>query len=357
MKLSLKLQQDQHHQNQKNPNQNPLLLRAKIPITVFGLPFLSGLVAADQHPSDLSLSLRTNFSSGPSLKLSYTPTSTTTAGATTAAAAPLTLTLRSGLSLSGSPNNSPLVISAHFSFSPQNPNPNPTFSLQFKPNFGDFSLRKTTLSNPSPSPNTNGSANSFEFVPLERPMTWNDFKVESATKDSILTGIAVMTKTALPVTKNVAVNLRWGVNFPADFGKQLPVLSVNKIKIERIDEVKEVKEKKKESEVRDLEMLKGMYSWMRREVNDLERENRELKNKLEEVKLRNPVKNNHGYGGGDQKKLPPQVVENSSGFEQWRKNKNGGDENGKKDFKKNVNVSTTSDVESELQRAIMAAST
>jgi len=183
--------------------------------------------------------------------------------------------------------------------------------------------------------------------------------MESATKDSILSGIAVMAKTALPVTKNVAMNLRWGVNFPAEFGKQLPVLSVNKIKIERIDEVKEekgVKEKKTESEVRDLVMLKGMYSWMRREVTDLERENRELKNKLEEVKLGNPVRNNHshGYSSGDRRKLPAPAVENSGRFEQWKKNKNGGEENGKKDFKKNV--SSTSDVESELQRAIMAAS-
>uniref|UniRef100_A0A5B7BNC5 Uncharacterized protein n=1 Tax=Davidia involucrata TaxID=16924 RepID=A0A5B7BNC5_DAVIN len=323
MKLSLKVEdqhrnpqfQPHHHNKSNHQNQNPLLLRAKIPITVFGLPFLYGVAAAD--PSDLSFCLRTNFPTGPSLKLSYTPISTTTAAAAAAATTtpPLTLTLKSGVSLFGSPHNSPLIISAHFTLSPQNPNP--TFSLQFKPQFGNFSLCKTTYSAPDTNPKANGgaSSNSMGFVPLERPMVWRDLTMESCSgKDSILSGIAVRARTAFPVTKRVAVNFRWGVNFPSDIGKQLPFLSVNKIGIERVDEAKEVKEVKVKRNVDNLEVLKGMCFWMRRELDVLQKENREMKHALEEMNL----------GGGDsdsvgKKSLP--AVENSGRFEQWRSKK------------------------------------
>lgn len=189
------------------------------------------------------------------------------------------------------------------------------------------------------------------------PVTWKDLTMESATKDSVLSGIAVMAKTALPVTKRVAVNLRWGVNFPADFGKQLPFLSVNKIGIERVEEVKQGDGLKENDKVGDLQMVKGMYSWMRRELDVLQKENREMKHTLEEMKL---GKKSYGYSngngnGGTKESLP--VVENSVGFEEWRKKKkkSGGEENGGKGSKKN-NAVPTSDVESELQRAIKAAS-
>lgn len=180
---------------------------------------------------------------------------------------------------------------------------------------------------------------------------WKDLAMESPEKDSIFSGILVMANTKIPVAKRVAVNLRWGVNFPADFGKKMPFLSVNKIGIERVDEVKEVKgvkEMSSEGNVGDSEMLKGMLSWMRKELDVLQRENREIKHNLEEMKLANSKSN---YGGG---KKPVSVVENSSGFEQWRSKKSGGEEIGKKESSKVVNSMT--DVESELQRAIKAAS-
>ncbi|XAR70601.1 hypothetical protein NMG60_11027508 [Bertholletia excelsa] len=95
MKLSLKVQ-DGHQDSQsdllhghRSHEKRPLLLRAKVPVTVFGLPFLSSIAAGD--PSDLSFSLRTNFPSGPSLKLSYTPPSSTATGSAVASN-PLILT-------------------------------------------------------------------------------------------------------------------------------------------------------------------------------------------------------------------------------------------------------------------------
>ncbi|KAI3787518.1 hypothetical protein L1987_42046 [Smallanthus sonchifolius] len=336
MKASLKLE-DQHQ------NHNPILFKAKIPIAVFGLPFLSGFSATHHHASPasdkLSLSLRTYFPSGPSLKLSYNTPTTTSSAAAAAATAPFTLTLKSGVSLSGSHNNSPLIISANFSFSPQNPNPN--FSIQFKPRLGSFSLRKSTsstISNPSKNLNggsTDGGENSYGFVPLDRPNIWKELTVESATKGSILSGILMAADTELPVTKRVKVNLRWGVSIPREYEKQLPYLRVNKIKIERIDDVKEENSNQKqgiEGDLDEFEMLKGMYSWMTRELNNLQNENREMRRALEEIKSRQPLRNHNGYnasGGGG--------VESSGGFEQSRMKKkgDGSEANGQRGTKQN----------------------
>ncbi|KAK6146424.1 hypothetical protein DH2020_020293 [Rehmannia glutinosa] len=353
MKISLKLLQD----HQKNHHQPPVLLRAKIPVTILNLPFLSHFSTTTTHPSDLSLSLSTNFPSFPSLKFSY---------ATSAAATPpLSVTLKSGTGLFGSPNNSPLVISAHFSFNPSNPNhPNPTFSLFFKPQLGSFSLRKSTFSHTQSSASsetTNGDAgfdsNSFGFVPLERPETVKDLSVGKNDNDSIFKGIRLAARTQMPVAKRVALNFRWWVNFAED---QMPVLRINKIGIQRIDDVlkdDENKMKKSEANTGEVEVLKGMCIWMKNELDSLTRVNREMKCELEEMKVGHLGRN----GGGDfresrRKKAMPCVVESpSSGFEQWRNKRNGGgEENGKKEEKKK-NGNLAIDVENELERAIKAA--
>nr|XP_027081088.1 uncharacterized protein LOC113703806 [Coffea arabica] len=374
MKFSLKLQDTQHQQQPQQPQQSnqihSLLFRAKIPVTIFNLPFLSGFSTTTHHPSDLSLSLSTHFPSGPTLKLSYSTTSSTTATTASTAAntstttppPPLTLTLKSGIGQYGSPKESPLIISANFSFSPNNPTSNPTFSILFKPRLGSFSLRKSTFSSTpgSPSGKINGEASSFGFVPLERPVNLKDFSLENNGKDSIFKGISMMARTEMPLAKRVLMTLRWGVNFPDDLSNQLPYMAVNKIGIERVDQVKEVeggKQKRSEGNIGgDSELLKGMCLWMKRELDMLQRENREMKHKLEEMRL-GPFGRNGGSSGAlgetNRKKTIP-VVEESSGFEQWRSKKHGGEENSKKEVKKNGN--RLSDVESELERAIKAAS-
>ncbi|XP_076912214.1 uncharacterized protein LOC143570451 [Bidens hawaiensis] len=371
MKLSLKQLEDQ----QQNQNPSPILLfKAKIPISVFGRPFLSGFSGTHHLISDnVSISLRTHFLTGPSLKLSYN-TTTTTSSSNSNSTAPLTLTLKSGVSLSGSPINSPLVISANFSFSPRNPNPNPTFTIKFTPKLGSFSLRKSipdsALSNTGKNRGGGGggessinSTNSYGFVPLDRPINWKDLSVKSDTKDSILSGIMVAADTELPVTKRVKVNLQWGVGIPSDYKKQLPYLRVNKIKIERVDDVIEEKEDKKQGSDGDseFEMLKGMYSWMSRELSDLQDENRQMRRALEDIKSLQPLRHHKGYnsnnnisnggGGGGGKRVVSPVGEVSDGFEQWKMKKN--EANTQKETKKNGGAM---DVESELQRAIKAAS-
>ncbi|KAJ0824398.1 hypothetical protein HanRHA438_Chr17g0791991 [Helianthus annuus] len=347
MKVSLKLE-DQQQQDQ---NQTPILS------------------ATHNHPSaaasdKLSLSLRTHFPSGPSLKLSYNTPTTTTTATTTAAVAPLTLTLKSGVSLSGSPNNSPLIISANFNFSPQNPNPNPNFTIKFTPKLGSFSVRKSihsSVSNSSKNLNgwgSDGGENSFAFVPLDRPINWKELSVESVEKGSILKGIMVAADTELPVMNRVKVNLRWGVgvsSVSSGFDKPMPYLRVNKIKVERIDDVVEEKVEKKQGMDGEFEMLKGMYSWMSRELSDLQTENREMRRALEDVKSGQPLRQHNTYNGGGGKRAVTPTVEVSDGFEQWKMKKNGGgiEANTQRETKKNGG---SVDVESELQRAIMAAS-
>lgn len=369
MKLSVKLQdehQQQHQVDRKNHRLPPILLGAKIPVTIFNLPFLSHFSTTASHPSDLSLSLSTNFSSGPSLKLSY---ATTSSAASPSANPPFTLTLKSGTGVFGSPKNSPLVISAHFSFNPSNPShPNPTFSLFLKPQLGSFSLRKTTFSHPvggiSSEPTTADAGldpNSFAFVPLERPEVGKDLSVvgENDYKSSILKGIHLMAMTQIPMAKRVSLNCRWGVSFPEDLG--FPAMRINKIGLQRVDEVvEEDKERKKKSDEGnrvEMEMVKGMCFWMKRELDVLTRINSEMKSELAEMKAR--ARHSGGGVGAEYSRESVRKKVVGSPSEEWRSKKNGVAEdsglmNGKKEEKKK-NSSLAIDVENELQRAIKAA--
>ncbi|KAL7149944.1 hypothetical protein ABFS83_05G075700 [Erythranthe nasuta] len=362
MKVSLKLQDHHHHHHQthhKNHHHHlpPLLVRAKLPLTIFDLPFLSHFSTTTTHPSDLALSLSTNFLTGPSLKLSYAT------AAAAAATPPLSLTLKSGTGLFGSPNSSPLVISAHFSFNPSNPNnPNPTFSLFFKPQLGSFSLRKSTFSHTESSAAAAPTAvdagcdsnNSFGFVPLERPP--KDPSVEKIEKDSIFKGIQLTARTEIPLAKRVAFNFRWRADFAED---HMPVLRINKIGIHRVyDVAKDDDEKKKKTSDSEVEALRGMCFWMKRELDAVTRVNREMKCELEEMREGNFVRNG-GFREGNGSKAMGSVESNSGGFDKWRSKRNGGGKesaengNGKREEKKNACLAV--DVENELQRAIKAA--
>ncbi|XP_051129686.1 uncharacterized protein LOC127250446 [Andrographis paniculata] len=366
MKISAKLQ-DHHHQSHRETPPSPVLIRAKIPLTIFNLPFLSHFSTTTTHPSDLSLSLSTNFSSGPSLKFSYT----TAASASCAAAAPpFSLTLKSGTGVFGSPTNSPLVISAHFSFA----QPNPTFSLLVKPQFGSFSLRKSIDSHAdsavSDDADAGGDSTSYGFVPVEIAAAPKDklgheienpnsaaqknklgqkFEVSNSNSNSVFKGIRMAAATQLPVAKSVSVNFRWWVNFSGD---QMPVLRINKIGIRRaIAEAATDSEKKeiveRNSEEFEFDQLKGLCFWMKRELDGLTRVNKEMKEELEEMKSAGKKAMIMGSG------------ERPSGFEQWRsRRKAGADDNG--NGKMNYGVkeekdAAAMDVENELQRAIMAA--
>ena len=364
MKLSLKFRDETRHQNP--------LLRAKIPVTILGLPFLTGIIAGDS--SDLTFSLRSNFSSGPSLSLSYHPTISPPSNF------PFSLSLKSGIGLFGSPHDSPLTFTANF-----NPNSlTPTFSLLVKPQFGNFSLFKSVDSSTASSitvdghlrngDSSNGSASDFEIEDGSaggsgrrgKGLVWSDLKKDP----SILSGILIAARTSMPLTKRAVVNFRWGVSFPPESGvseavkPQFPMLVMNKISFDRIDEVKKEDTERRVGEAKagDLELLKGMCSWMTREMEDLQKENREMKEVLECMKKKVPISRGRGeerereFMGKRMNQLPS--TENSNEFERWRSKKNGGnggiDEGGQRESKKSSSRMT--EMENELQKAIKAAS-
>ncbi|EEF34715.1 hypothetical protein RCOM_1278080 [Ricinus communis] len=395
MKLSIRLQ------DENNCNSNPLL-KAKLPISILNQPFTSTFTAATNSFSDLSFSLSTNFLSGPSLKLTFAPPSTNTA-TTITPSSPFSLSLRSGLGLFGSPQNSPLVFSANFSLSNASPSVViPTFSLHFKPQLGHFSLHKRTSPSSNPNPRTHfvtgfnldsGSPSKSEFgnrFAPDGPLGWQEVKLEPFTgkekqgfatanpsdtnevyshnsgieifperqlvwgdrKKSVLGAVAVKARTVLPLSKRLQVNLRWGVNLPGNLGIKMPYLTVNKIGIERIEEVKEIKEKSNENNSGDLELLKGMCFWMRRDLEIIEKDNRDMKQCLEDMKLGVSVRNLHGKSTGVGKNVVPASSYKLEDFEhRWNKKNDGG--NGQTEWKKPANLVT--DLESELQRAIKAA--
>ncbi|KAI3875814.1 hypothetical protein MKX03_023737 [Papaver bracteatum] len=365
MKASLKLREDQkqptltqpQNQTENNPKsqyQNPLL-RAKIPISVLGFPFLSIITAGDS--SDLSFGIRTNSINGPSLKFSYSPNISSTTQT------PFSISLKSGVGFFGSPQNSPLIMSAQFNLFG---NPNPSFFLQIKPQFGDFSLKKTAVSAPltNPNPKTpsftkeNGEKNHFTDdigVMLERPLVWKELTEFRNGGDGVFSGVEVRAKTLLPITKKAVVKFRWGVNFPPDCGQKqkMPFLTVDKIAVERVEEKGEVnsqKKKNKDGSEGDLEVLKGLCFWMRNEVEGLKRENRMLKESVEELNLGGSISKNHRGSESASKKVVSSSSPSTPGFEQWRNKKNGGEEKNS-----SGSDSSTDDVGEELKRAIMAA--
>ncbi|MED6167711.1 hypothetical protein PIB30_005336 [Stylosanthes scabra] len=388
MKLSLKLQgHDENHHHSIHH------MTAKLPITIFNHPFLSTITASSTTAlgSDFCFSLSTNFPSGPSLKLSYSPTAISTA----TASLPFSLSLKSGLGLKGCPRHSPLVFSASFTLSPSYA-PLPSFFLHLKPQFGHFSLSKTVFSDPVPpaeptkpysataSPDRNTASSGWQemklepfggrdnnnnnnsntnnsndspgtvFVPESSLLEKNDNR--NGERRGVSAGVAVMARTAVPVTKGVLLNLRWGVNFPGDLGLKMPYLTVNKIGLERVvEEAKQENDDNKKG--RELQMLKGMCLWMKKDLEDAEKENREMKQLLDEIRI--GVSDN----GGRKVSNSQHSGAGSSEFERWRSKKSVREENEKKEPpppppkpRKQQQQNVANDVESELQKAIQAAS-
>lgn len=169
-------------------------------------------------------------------------------------------------------------------------------------------------------------------------------------------GVRVMARTVMPVARGFYLNFRWGVNLPRNFGSKMPSLTVNKIRLDRVEEGKENGEsnskQRKDSSESDLNLLKGMWFWMGRDLENMERENREMKRVLDEMKMgvSNARNNQREVNNGGGRKLG----EGSGEFERWTSNRNGRQEDEKK-VQPNKSQSVVSDVESELQKAIKAA--
>lgn len=237
MKASLKFRDEQKP-----------VLRAKVPLSILGLPFQSGIIAGESK--ELTLNLSTFFESGPAVKLAYRPNDSWN---------PFSVVVKTGTGSFGSPISSSMLMSAEFSLLRGG---NPSFMLHFKPRFGDFSIKKVQssvfdkaamLGNGVVS--DDDSAIEVVDPPMVNSIGFFQEKARNAVLQSadfagIFSGMEMSARTALPVKGRAVVNFRWGVRVPAEMKseftggnnstsaisfKKVPFLVMNKIGIEYID--------------------------------------------------------------------------------------------------------------------------
>ncbi|KAG2325556.1 hypothetical protein Bca4012_040071 [Brassica carinata] len=234
MKASMKFREE------KNP-----LFRAKIPLSILGLPFQSGIVAGESK--ELSLNLATFFESGPSLKLAYRPNDSHS---------PFSLVVKTGTGPFGSPISTSMLMSAEFNLLGRgnNKNHHPTFMIHFKPRFGDFSIKKSHSSSSSGFENLIGPANGEEeedssIEVVDSPGFRKVTVLPSTSAGDIaglLSGVEVAARTSLPVRGRAVVNFRWGVRVPTEIRRdfdptaeisfrRFPFLVMDKIGIEHVE--------------------------------------------------------------------------------------------------------------------------
>lgn len=297
MKASLKFREDQKP-----------LVRAKVPLSILGLPFQSGIVAGESK--ELTLNLATFFESGPSIKIAYRPND---------AWNPFSLIVKTGTGPFGSPMSSSMLMSAEFNLLGRG---NPSFMLHFKPRFGDFSIKKSQSSSVFEK-----SGNMFGHLPcnddgsievVESPMINGGgigvMNGISGKKVAVLppptaraiasafSGVEVTASTKLPVRSRAAINFRWGVRVPAEFKngtggdsmaginlRKIPFLVMNKIGIEHIDG-DESKSKgmasaptKLSSELTNSDMAEACLT-VKRQLEVLQAENGLLKKAVEDLR-------------------------------------------------------------------------
>ncbi|XP_057768780.1 uncharacterized protein LOC130988884 [Salvia miltiorrhiza] len=229
MKASIKFREEQRP-----------LLRAKIPINILNYPFQSGVVAGESK--ELSLNLSTYFESGPSLKFAYRPNDSES---------PFSFIFKTGIGHYGSPIRSPLTMSAEFNVIGCE---NPSFFIRFKPDLGDFSVKKLISSaivrklggksNPGAADEGNFVKNVASLFPAVESKAAAGWLV-----NGIVRGTDLTATTALPLRDCAMINFRWGLRVPrsGDYdalgvqrrtdragGYRLPQLVMDKIGIEHV---------------------------------------------------------------------------------------------------------------------------
>ncbi|CAJ1967451.1 unnamed protein product [Sphenostylis stenocarpa] len=232
MKASLKFREEQ---------QKPLF-RAKVPLSVLGMPFQSGIVAGD--PKELTLNLSTFFESGPSLKVAYRPNDSKN---------PFSLIVKTGTGPFGSPLKSSMLMSCEFNLPGRTGSP--LFMLHFKPRFGDFTFKKTQTSifdgkGFCNAPNDVVENESVEvdtpsFVGAKIPVLATNSRAAGAVA-GMFSGVEVSARTTLPVRGRAAVKFRWGVRVPSEFKgdgafQRIPFLVMDKIGVEHMMECGEAR--------------------------------------------------------------------------------------------------------------------
>lgn len=344
MKASLKFREEQKP-----------LFRAKVPLSILGLPFRSGIVAGESR--ELSLNLSTFFESWPSIKIGYRPND---------AWNPFSLIVKTGTGPFGSPVSSSMLMSAEFNLLGRG---NPAFMLHFKPQFGDFSIKKSqssVLDQKAILKAPNGGVlenddTSIEVV--ESPMLKKITVLPSRAAGEfagVLAGVDMVATTALPVRSRAVVNFRWGVRVPAEITsestaginfKKMPYLVMNKIGVEHVDgaDSKEKTSKKEAGQELGItgkaDVVEVCFN-LKRQMEILQSENGLLKKAVED--LRREIL--------DGKSNPFNGDLNSGKYREFERNGNNKASNNRNDRRNGEKKSMESDVNEELKRALKGAS-
>ncbi|KAF8050530.1 hypothetical protein N665_1945s0002 [Sinapis alba] len=345
MKASMKFREE------KNP-----LFRAKIPLSILGLPFQSGIVAGESK--ELSLNLTTFFESGPSLKLAYRPNDSHN---------PFSLIVKTGTGPFGSPISTSMLMSAEFNLLGKGNNNSPMFMLHFKPRFGDFSIKKSHSSSGLIGPVNGEEDSSIEVVdsPGFRKVTVLP-STSAGDIAGLLSGVEVAARTSLPVRGRAVVNFRWGVRVPTEIRRdfdptaeislrRFPFLVMDKIGIEHVDgsDGKEIKPASDTGKVSGLRNGDDVCLVL----EELRSENRQLKRAVEDLRgvmisnVRPFSQATVDYGSHSKYREAERSNNNSNGrprAERWSSERTTSDYGGKKSKEEG-------DVAEELKKALKGA--
>ncbi|QCE05196.1 uncharacterized protein LOC114189607 [Vigna unguiculata] len=278
MKASLKFRDEQ---------QKPLF-RAKVPLSVLGMPFQSGIVAGETK--ELTLNLSTFFESGPSLKVAYRPNDSKN---------PFSLIVKTGTGPFGSPLKSSMLMSCEFNLPARTGSP--LFMLHFKPRFGDFTFKKTQTSIFDGKPFCNAQNDVVivdETVQVETP-SFAGAKIPVLDTNSraagavagMFSGVEVSARTTLPVRGRAAVKFRWGVRVPTEFKgdgafQRIPFLVMDKIGVEHMMECGEAKKGRADAATRapaSADVAEACFA-VKRQMEVLQAENGLLRNAVEDLR-------------------------------------------------------------------------
>lgn len=314
MKASVKFREDQKP-----------LLRAKVPLSILGLPFQSGIVAGESK--ELTLNLGTFFESGPSIRVGYRPNDTSN---------PFSLVVKTGTGPFGSPISSSMLMSAEFNL--LGSGKNPSFMLHFKPQFGDFSIKKSqssvfqkivgpddgVVSAETPAVDTAFMGKKITVLPSENQAT--------GILAGVFSGMEMAARTSMPVRNRGVVSLRWGVRVPAEMKstganptagiafQKIPFLVMNKIGIEHVDVADSKAKTTKAAEVEkgltfpgNAEVAEACFT-VKRQLEALQSENGLLRKAVEDLRQEiagatKSISNSGNIGG-----------RNSGGKVEWRSN-------------------------------------
>ncbi len=182
------------------------LIRAKLPITILGFPFVSAITAGNAE--ELALHVGAYLALGPSpysscsCKLSYRPNDEYRA---------FTLVLKTiGSGFCGSSPSSPttiedaasLSIAAEFNLSNSG---NPSFFLRLKPRFGDLSFRKETCCSSSSSSSSSPHFTGLSSIPVHKKKRLEDVDRASQASEDDNSSMVLISGADLESHKDLAL--------------------------------------------------------------------------------------------------------------------------------------------------------